>query len=104
MGVVDPFSSTERLPSALAGAWFAIAAVAAIMAIGRGEVGRHREWMIRFFAIGIGVVIIRLTDAPILWMLRPAHFRDIVGLTFWAGFLIAAAVAEARIRATRLAV
>ena len=102
LGVVDPFSSTERLPSAAAGALFVIAPIVAIIAIRRGQMIRHREWMIRFFATGVGIVVIRLVGSPIIWLLRPAPVRDIIGLTFWAGWLISLAVAEAWIRSTRV--
>ena len=103
LGVVEPYSSTERLPTAAAGALFLIAPVIAVAAIRRGNVARHREWMIRFFAIGAGIVVIRLVGPLFVWLLSPAPFREIVGWTFWAGWLISITVAECWIRYTRAA-
>ncbi len=101
LGVVAPYSSTERLPTAAAGALFLIAPAIAVIAIRRGDIARHREWMIRFFALGVGIVVIRLAAPVILWLLSPAPFRDIVGLTFWAGWVVSLTIAEVWIRSTR---
>ena len=103
LGVVEPYSPTERLPTAAAGALFLIAPAIAVTAIRRGDVARHREWMIRFFATGAGIVVIRLVGPLFVWLLSPAPFRDIVGWTFWAGWLISITVAEVWIRYTRAA-
>ena len=80
---------------------FVIAPVIAVVAIRRGQMIRHREWMIRFFAIGAGIVVIRLAGPAIIWLVRPAQFRDVVGLTFWVGWLVSLMVAEGWIRSTR---
>lgn len=101
LGVVEPYSATERLPSAAAGVLFLIAPVIAVIAVRRGEITRHREWMIRFFAVGVGIVVIRLVVPVFMWLLRPVSFRDIIGLAFWAGWVISVAVAEVWIRSTR---
>lgn len=98
MGVVFPYSHTERLPTALAGALLMIAPVMAIRAIRRGDVARHREWMIRLFAVGVGIVAIRLVGPVIIMLMSPTPFRDIVGLTFWAGWILSVFVAELWIR------
>lgn len=101
LGVVKPYSSTERAPTAAAGAVFLAAPGIAVVAIRRGEIVRHREWMIRFFAIGVGIVVIRLVGPLMIWLLSPVPIRDILGLTFWAGWLVSVAVGEAWIRTTR---
>jgi uncharacterized membrane protein len=101
MGVVAPYSPTERLPSAAAGAMFLLAPIFGLVAIRRGDVARHREWMIRFFAVGAGIVVIRLVSPLVILVMRPAPYRDLIGVTFWAGWIIAVAAAEVRIRATR---
>lgn len=101
LGVVEPYSSTERLPSAAAGALFLIAPAIGVIAIRRGDIARHREWMIRFYAVGLGIVVIRLATPIILWLLSPAPFRDIIGLAFWAGWVVSLSVAEVWIRSTR---
>jgi uncharacterized membrane protein len=42
------------------GTWFLVALSLAFVAIRRGNVRMHRQWMIRAFAIGIGVGSIRI--------------------------------------------
>ncbi|MEO6260597.1 MAG: DUF2306 domain-containing protein [Thermoanaerobaculia bacterium] len=101
LGVVTPFSSTERLPTIAAGAVFLIAPGMAIAAVRRADIARHREWMIRFFALGVGIVVIRLLMPLILWLLHPGEVRDIFGLSFWAGWILSLMTAELWIRSTR---
>jgi uncharacterized membrane protein len=75
----------------------------AYRAILRRDIARHREWMIRAFAIGLAVATIR----PIVGLffatsrlsgLTPAQF---FGVAFWIGFVLHVVVAELWIRATR---
>lgn len=75
----------------------------AYRAILRRDIARHREWMIRAFAIGLAVATIR----PIVGLffatsrlsgLAPAQF---FGVAFWIGFVLHLVVAELWIRATR---
>lgn len=98
LGIVTPYSATERLPTAAAGAMFLAAPAFAVAAVRRGDIARHREWMIRFFAVGLGIVVIRLVGAPLAWLLSPARFGDVIGWTFWAGWLISLTVGEVWIR------
>jgi uncharacterized membrane protein len=101
MGLVDPFSTGERIPSAAMGCLFLAAPWMAIRAIRRGDVARHREWMTRFYAAGLSVVVIRLLGPAALWLFTTVTFRDALGLTFWAGWLLTQLAAELWIRATR---
>ncbi len=101
LGLVAPFTPIVRLPTVAAGAIFLIAPAMAIAAIRRGDVARHREWMIRFFSIGVGIVVMRLVMPVLFWLLTPADFRIILGLGFWAGLIISVATAELWIRSSR---
>lgn len=101
LGVVKPFASTERAPTAAAGVVFFMTAAIAIAAIRRGDIERHREWMIRFYAVGVGVVAVRLVSPIVIWLLAPAPFSKLIGVSFWAGWIVSVAVAEVWIRATR---
>ncbi|MBK5260633.1 MAG: DUF2306 domain-containing protein [Thermoanaerobaculia bacterium] len=101
LGVVAPYSPTERAPTAMAGVMFLITPIIAVTSVRRGNLARHREWMIRFFAVGVGIVVIRIVGPFIIWFMSPTPFRDIVGLTFWAGWIISVLVAEVWIRRTR---
>ncbi len=66
----------------------------------RREIARHREWMIRMFAIGLAIATVR----PIVGMffvfttLSPHEF---FGIAFWLGFTIHLIAAEIWINYTR---
>src|SRR5437773_4147802 len=51
--------ATERAATALFGVIFLIALGQAFVCIRRREVARHREWMIRAFALGLAVATVR---------------------------------------------
>ena len=55
----------------------------------------------RFFAVGGGIVVIRLVLPVMIWLTRPAAFREVIGSAFWAGWLVSLLAAEVWIRATR---
>jgi uncharacterized membrane protein len=93
----------ESAAIALFGALFLIALVRAFVCIRQRQVARHREWMIRAFAIGLAVATIR----PIIGLffatrslthLTPSQF---FGIAFWLGFTLQLLAAEAWIRHTR---
>jgi uncharacterized membrane protein len=94
---------TERAAIVSFGVLFLIALVQAFLHIRRREVAKHREWMIRAFAIGIAVAGIR----PIIGIffatrnlthLTPSQF---FGIAFWLGFSLHLLAAEAWINYTR---
>ncbi|MGI8695672.1 MAG: DUF2306 domain-containing protein [Mycobacteriales bacterium] len=51
---------SEAVTSAVFGVWFRTCLGTALAAIRRGEVATHRRWMIRAFAVAIGVGTIRI--------------------------------------------
>jgi hypothetical protein len=67
------------------------------------EIARHREWMIRAFAIGLAVATIR----PIIGLFfATSGFSGLTpdvffGIAFWIGFVLHVIVAEAWIQRTR---
>lgn len=68
--------------------------------IRRKEVAQHREWMIRAFAIGLGVA----TTRPIVGMFfafRKLTPHEFFGIAFWLGFTITFFAAEVWIDYTR---
>ena len=77
--------------------------VKAFVHIRRREIARHREWMIRAYAIGLAVATIRpivgvfFATSP-LTHLTPHEF---FGTAFWLGFTIHLIAAEAWINYTR---
>jgi uncharacterized membrane protein len=83
----------QALATAVFGGGFVTSLVLAFVAIRRGDVARHRRWMIRAFALGLGVGTIRIW----IWLFQvfgllswPASFA--VG--FWVAFTMHAITAE----------
>jgi len=89
----------QAVASVVFGSWFLACLVNAFRAIRRDDVVNHRRWMIRAFAIGIGVGTIRiwiylLTEADLL------NFPDSFAAAFWLSFVMHAAFAEWWLRTT----
>jgi uncharacterized membrane protein len=82
---------------------FLFCLVKAFWFIRRKEVGRHREWMIRAYAVGLGVA----TTRPIVGMFfafRRLTPHEFFGIAFWLGFTITFMAGEAWIDYTRVRV
>ena len=89
--------------AALVAAWFLLALGWAFRAIRSGQVARHREWMIRAFAVAIGISSVRVCGAIVDLALTPAGFRPqelFVG-SLWTGWAVTIYAAEIWIRRTR---
>ncbi|HSE51274.1 MAG TPA: DUF2306 domain-containing protein [Gemmatimonadales bacterium] len=98
----SPYGGALALSSILvAGSLFLGTAILAYQAIRRGDRERHREWMIRMLAVGLGVGTVRVIAAPLVLLtgLRPL---ELMGVAFWLGFALPVAAGEWWIRATRL--
>jgi uncharacterized membrane protein len=79
---------------------FLICLIKAYLHIRRTEVARHREWMIRAYAVALGVAATR----PIVGMffaLRRLTPHEFFGIAFWLGFTITFLAGEAWIDYTR---
>ena len=103
-GVLMPYGGpSEALATALFGGFCLVAVGRAFFAIRRRQVARHREWMIRAFAIAIGISTIRVVGGVFDIFLTPAGYRspEIFVLALWSGWLITLGVAELWIRYTR---
>jgi len=79
------------------GAWFLACLVAAFRAIRRGDVARHRRWMIRAFVIALGVGTIRIWIV-VLYGLGIMELQASFPVAFWVSFVLHAAAAEWWIR------
>jgi len=64
------------------------------------EVAQHREWMIRAFAIGLGVATTR-PIVGIFFAFRKLSPHEFFGIAFWLGFTITFFAGEAWIDYTR---
>ena len=90
----------ETAATSLFGILFLFCLVKAYRHIRRKEVAQHREWMIRTFAIGLGVA----TTRPIVGMFfafRKLSPHEFFGIAFWLGFTITFFAAEVWIDYTR---
>jgi uncharacterized membrane protein len=79
---------------------FLICLTRAFVLIRRKEVARHREWMIRAYAVALGVA----TTRPIVGMFfafRRLTPREFFGIAFWLGFTTTLMAAELWIDYTR---
>jgi uncharacterized membrane protein len=93
----------ETAATTLFGILFLFCLVKAYRHIRRKEVAQHREWMIRTFAIGLGVA----TTRPIVGMFfafRKLSPHEFFGVAFWLGFTITFFAAEVWIDYTRRSV
>lgn len=103
-GIVMPFGgSAEALTIAAVGIFFLYAMATAVTAIRRGEVTRHREWMIRMLAIALAIATVRLIGGPIDVALTPYGIPPAERFVWaiWAAWLVTIGGAEWWIRYTR---
>ena len=82
------------------GALFLFSLAKAIRHIRRKEVHRHREWMIRTFALAMGVASIRVFIG-LFSALSDLGFEEVFGTSFWLGFGVNLLAAEVWINRTR---
>ena len=81
----------------LFGIWFITALAIAYRAIRQREVRHHRRWMIRAYAVALGVGTIRLWIG-LLTELGVLPLRDAFGVAFWLAFVMHTAAAELWLR------
>ena len=103
-GIRMPYGGPlEALAVALFGGALLASIVVAFVAIRRGQITRHREWMIRVFAFVIAISTERLAFAALDVALTPSGYRtpDQFVLSVWIAWIVTLAAAEAWIRYTR---
>lgn len=93
----------EQVAIMLFAAVFLFALVKAYLAIRRGNVALHREWMIRVFAVGFAVAFIRPIVGIFFATSRLTHLtpHDFFGTAFWLGFTVCFIAGEVWINYTR---
>lgn len=82
------------------GSLFALALMRAVTHIRRRQIAPHREWMIRLYALALGVATIRLYIG--IFTAGGYAFADVFGVSFWLGFSTNLLAAEWWIANTRL--
>ena len=97
--------SGEAAATAFFGVVLLVSVSLAVFAIRRGQVARHREWMIRAFAVALGISTVRVVGAVFDVALTPAGVSppEVFVLSLWMGWTLTLAAAEAWIRYTRTA-
>ncbi len=101
MGVVMPIGgANETVATTFFALIFLFAVVRAFIYVRQGNVARHREWMLRAFAVGLAIATIR----PIVVMffaLTSLSPQEFFGIAFWLGFSLHLVIAEIWIQHTR---
>jgi uncharacterized membrane protein len=103
-GLLMPFAGPpEAAAIALFGGLFAFALVRGLAAIRRGDQTRHREWMIRAFALALGISTVRVVGGFADVVLSPVGVAPatVFVMSVWLGWLVTLAGAEVWIRRTR---
>jgi uncharacterized membrane protein len=96
-GLLVPYAGwTEAVVIAFFGGLFLVALTRAVAAIRRGDVARHRRWMIRSYAVAIGIATTRVFGAGLDLLLSPAGFppRGLFVLAIATGWTATVLAAE----------
>ena len=100
LGLRAPFGGPgESVAAIVFGGFFLGSASRSYVAIRRGDVAAHREWMLRMYAVALGVAVIRLIGLP--WSALPGRPQDLFVLALWSGWILTLGLAEWWIRHTR---
>lgn len=86
----------ESAAAVVFGIYFLFALVTAFRAIRRGDVATHRRWMIRAFAVAIGVGMIRIWVG--LLFAAGMTFEHSFAVAFWVALTLHALAAELYLR------
>jgi uncharacterized membrane protein len=106
-GFLMPFGGAgETAAIALFGALFLTALGLAFAAVRRGDVACHRAWMIRAFAVALGVATVRLVGAVLDVLLAPAGWPPsaFFVLTLWTGWSLTVVAGELWIASAKFVV
>ena len=100
IAALHPFVPGERAPSFLFATLLIAFTVLGVRRARAGDIERHREWMIRGFAVGLGIATIRVIGVA-LTLGTNLPTRSFVAPTFWAGWCSTLLAAEVWIRIQR---
>jgi uncharacterized membrane protein len=102
IGISHPFDGMAEGSAAVVFAvWFLVCLVLAFAAVRRRDIARHRRWMIRAFAAGIGIGAIRLwvgilgaVQSTMTGTMAMSPQQGTYGIAFWLGFTSTVVVGE----------
>jgi uncharacterized membrane protein len=103
-GVVIPVAGmVEASAIASVAALFLYSLARGVWAIRRGDVGLHREWMLRAVSVALGISVIRLVAGTLDFLLAPRGLTlsTLFGMSLWLGWILTVVAMEAWIRLTR---
>jgi hypothetical protein len=90
----------QPLTTVVFGTYLMASLAMAHRAIRSSDVTAHRRWMIRAFAVGIGVGMIRIVMG--IAGLFGISIEESFGATFWIAFVMLAVLVEVSLRCARL--
>jgi uncharacterized membrane protein len=105
-GMIVPVAGVrEVVIIGLATMLFTGSLIAALIAIRKRRIAVHRKWMMRAFAVALGIAVMRVVAGVADATLTPLGypFRDLFILSLALGWIIAIGAAELRIRAFTIA-
>jgi uncharacterized membrane protein len=101
-GLFLPFGGwSESLVIVIVGVALFVSVARGFVAIRRGDVTTHREWMLRAFALCLGISTVRVVAAVLDVAGIPMEPRLMFVVSLWIGWILTLAVAELWIRYTR---
>jgi uncharacterized membrane protein len=97
VGLVMPFGLlAEASATIVFGSYFLLALGLAYRAVRSGDIRTHRRWMIRAFAVGVGVGMIRIVIG--VGEAFGIGIADSFGAAFWIAFVLLATLGEVWLR------
>jgi uncharacterized membrane protein len=97
VGLVMPFGLlAEASATIVFGSFFLLALGLAYRAVRSGDIRTHRRWMIRAFAVGVGVGMIRIVIG--VGEAFGIGIADSFGAAFWIAFVLLATLGEVWLR------
>jgi uncharacterized membrane protein len=101
LGIFHPFGGPKETAAIVTfGGFCLFAAARAWRAIRRRDVAVHRAWMLRMYAVAIGVTVIRVIGVVIAFF-ATARPRDQFGAELWIGWMLSLGFVELWIVHTR---
>jgi uncharacterized membrane protein len=101
LGSLFPFGGPIATSAVFgAGIFFLFALIRAVIAIRRRDIAHHREWMMRMFAVALGIATVRVVGL-VLTAVTGESFQELAGISFWSGWVLTLGTAELWIRRTR---
>lgn len=100
MGIAFPYDNKEIAPTIVFACVMCFALLRAFLHIRRREVQAHREWMIRAYAVGLGIGTIRVLTVSARYS-TGISVKILLGPMFWISWILTLVGAELWIHSVR---